>query len=159
MILITRPFRIDDYIEAQGYSGTVEEIHITNTKLRTPDNKVVYIPNGTLSSGSVVNYSEKDVRRLDFKFSIAYSSDFEKAKEILLGLCLAHGKVLQDPAPFVRVAEHGASSVNITTRVWVKSGDYWSVHFDMLEAVKKAFDEQSIQIPFHQLDVHLKQEA
>lgn len=159
MILITRPFRIDDYIEAQGYSGTVEDIHITNTKLRTPDNKVVYIPNGTLSSGSVVNYSEKDLRRLDFKFSIAYSSDFEKAKEILLKLCMEHEKVIQDPAPFVRVAEHGASSVNIATRVWVKSGDYWSVHFDMLEAVKKAFDEQGIQIPFHQLDVHLKQEA
>lgn len=156
MLLITRPFRIDDYIEAQGYSGTVEDIHITNTRLRTPDNKVVYIPNGTLSSGTVVNYSEKDLRRVDFKFSIAYDNDFELAKRLIADICNAHEKVLKEPAPFVRVSEHGASSIQIVTRVWVKNADYWDVNFDILEKVKKVFDENGIEIPFNQLDVHVK---
>ena len=157
MILITRPFRIDDYIEAQGYAGTVEDIHITNTRLRTPDNKVIYIPNGALSTGSVINYSEKDTRRVDFTFSIAYSADFGKARELILALFEAHELVLKDPAPFVRMSEHAASSINITARAWVKSADYWTVHFDLLEAVKKSFDENGIEIPFNQLDVHVVQ--
>lgn len=157
LILITRPFRIDDFIEAQGHTGTVEDIHITHTKLRTPDNKVVYIPNGTLSSGNIINYSEKDIRRVDLTFSIAYSADFEKAKRTVLDVCLAHGKVLRDPEPFVRISEHGASSVQIVTRVWTLSADYWTVYFDLLESVKRVFDEQKIEIPFPQLDVHLKQ--
>ena len=157
MILITRPFRIDDYIEAQGYAGTVEDIHITNTRLRTPDNKVIYIPNGALSTGSVINYSEKDTRRVDFSFSIAYSADFGKARELILALFEAHELVLKDPAPFVRMSEHAASSINITARAWVKNADYWTVHFDLLEAVKKSFDENGIEIPFNQLDVHVVQ--
>lgn len=157
MILITRPFRIDDYIEAQGYAGTVEDIHITNTRLRTPDNKVIYIPNGALSTGSVINYSEKDTRRVDFSFSIAYSADFDKARELILALCKGHELVLQDPAPFVRMSEHAASSINVVARVWAKSADYWTVHFDLLEAVKKSFDENGIEIPFSQLDVHVVQ--
>ncbi len=157
MLLITRPFRIDDYIEAQGYAGTVEEIHITNTKLRTPDNKVVYIPNGALSSGNIVNYSEKDTRRVDLTFSIAYSNDFEQAKKLVSDICEAHELVLKDPAPMVRVSEHGASSVNIVTRVWTKNADYWTVHFDLLESVKKAFDANGVEIPFNQLDVHVRQ--
>ncbi len=156
LILITRPFRIDDYIEAQGYSGTVEDIHITHTRIRTGDNKVIYIPNGTLSSGSVVNYSIKDVRRVDLTFSIAYSNDFEKAKKIITELCEAHDMILKDPAPFVRVSEHSASSINIVTRVWTKQADYWQVHFDLLESVKTEFDKNGIEIPFDQLDVHVK---
>ena len=156
LILITRPFRIDDFIEAAGFSGTIEDIHITHTKMRTSDNKVVYIPNGTLSSSSVVNYSIKDVRRVDLTFSIGYANDFSKAKQIISELCNAHELVLSEPAPFVRVSEHGASSINIVTRVWVKSSDYWTVHFDLLESVKKAFDENGIEIPFNQLDVHVK---
>ena len=156
LILITRPFRIDDYIEAAGFSGTVEDIHITHTRLRTPDNKVIYIPNGTLSSSSIVNYSIKDVRRVDLSFSIGYANDFSKAKQIITDICNSHELVLPDPAPFVRVSEHGASSINIVTRVWVKSADYWTVNFDLLETVKKAFDENGIEIPFNQLDVHVK---
>ena len=156
MIILTRPFKIDDYIEACGEGGTVEEIHITQTKLRTPDNKVVYIPNGTLSSSQIINYSEKDTRRVDNTFSIAYSNDFEAAKKIILDICENHELVLKDPAPFIRVSAHSASSIDIVTRVWVKSSDYWTVHFDLLEAVKEAFDKNGIEIPFNQLDVHVK---
>ena len=156
MIILTRPFKIDDFIEAQGYSGTVEEIRITNTRLRTGDNKVVYIPNGTLSSGSIVNYSEKDTRRVDFTFSIGYADDFEKAKKIITDICAAHALVLKEMPIFVRMSEHAASSINIVTRVWVKSGDYWTVNFDIMEAVKAAFDKEGIEIPFNQLDVHVK---
>ena len=156
IIILTRPFRVDDLIEAQGVTGTVEDIHITCTRVRTGDNKVVYLPNGALSSGTIINYSEKDTRRVDLTFSIGYANDFEKAKAIVLDVCNAHGLVLKDPAPMVRVSEHGASSINLLTRVWVKNADYWTVHFDLLEAVKKAFDEQGIEIPFDQLDVHVK---
>jgi small conductance mechanosensitive channel len=157
LIIVTRPFKIDDFIEAQGVCGTVEDIHMVCTKLRTPDNKVVYLPNGALSSGNIINYSEKDTRRVDFTFSIAYDADFEKAKAIVLDLLVNHELTLDDPAPFVRVSEHGASSINITARAWVKSADYWTVNFDTIEAVKKAFDENGIEIPFDQLDVHVKQ--
>ena len=156
MIIITRPFKIDDYIEALGHSGTVEEIRITQTKLRTPDNKVVYMPNGSLSSAEIVNYSEKDVRRLDNTFSIAYNCDFEKAKQILTNICLEHELILKDPAPFVRVSKHGSSSIDIVTRVWTKSEDYWTVNFDLLEKVKTEFDANGIEIPFEQLDVNIR---
>ncbi len=156
LIILTRPFRIDDFIEAQGYSGTVEDIHITNTKLRTPDNKIVYIPNGALSSGSIVNYSVKDIRRVDEVFSISYSADFNKAKQIITEIAEAHPLVLKDPAVFVRVSEHAASSINITSRVWVNNADFWTVKFDLLESVKARFDAEGIEIPFNQVDVHIK---
>ena len=156
LIILTRPFRVDDFIEAQGYSGTVEDIHITCTKLKTPDNKVVYVPNGALSSGTIVNYSEKDLRRVDFTFSIGYGDDFEKAKSIVANIFTAHELVLDNPAPMVRVSEHGASSINLVARCWVKSSDYWTVNFDVIESVKAAFDKEGIEIPFNQLDVHVK---
>lgn len=157
LILITRPFRIDDFIEAQGYSGTVEDIHITVTRLRTGDNKVVYIPNGALSTGTIVNYSEKSTRRVDLTFSIGYENDYEAAKEIILGIAEEHELILSDPAPFVRVSAHGQSSIDLVVRVWVNSADYWTVNFDMLERVKTAFDKAGIEIPYNQLDVHVKQ--
>ncbi|MBQ7333481.1 MAG: mechanosensitive ion channel [Clostridia bacterium] len=156
LIILTRPFRVDDYIEAQGYSGTVEDIHITNTKLRTPDNKIVYIPNGSLSSGPITNYSLQDTRRVDEVFSIAYSADYAKAKEIISDICENHPLVLKDPAPFIRMSEHAASSINVTMRVWTKNADYWTVKFDILEAVKAKFDAEGIEIPFNQMDVHIK---
>ncbi|MBE7090429.1 MAG: mechanosensitive ion channel [Clostridiales bacterium] len=158
MIILTRPFKLDDYIEAQGKAGTVVDIRITNTKLLTPDNKVIYIPNGALSTGDIVNYSEKDTRRVDLTFSIGYADDSEKAKQIIRELCDMHDLVLKDPAPFVRMGEHAASSINITTRVWVKSADYWTVYFDLLEQVKAEFDKQGIEIPFEQVDVHIKKD-
>ena len=129
---------------------------MTTTRLRTGDNKVVYLPNGALSSGTIVNYSEKDLRRVDLTFSIAYENDFDKAKAIIGDLCEKHELILKDPAPFIRVSEHAASSINIVTRVWVKSADYWTVNFDLVEGVKKAFDEQGIEIPYNKLDVTVK---
>ncbi|MBE5756871.1 MAG: mechanosensitive ion channel [Clostridiales bacterium] len=156
MLIITRPFKVDDYIEAQGYEGTVEDIRITSTRIRTVDNKVIYIPNGALSSGTIVNYSEKELRRVDLTFSIGYANDFEKAKNIIQNICDKHDLVLKDPAPFIRVNEHGASSINLTTKVWTKQEDYWTVKFDLLESVKKEFDKEGIEIPYNQLDVHVK---
>ncbi len=156
MIILTRPFKIDDYIEACGVGGTVEEIRITQTKLRTPDNKVVYIPNGTLSNSEIVNYSEKETRRVEHTFSVSYDTDFEKAKSIILDVCADNQLILTDPAPFVKVCKHNNSSVDIVTRVWVKSEDYWTVHFDLLEKVKVAFDKKGIEIPFDQLDINIK---
>lgn len=159
LLVFTRPFKVDDYIEVEGtnsVAGTVEDIRIVSTKLRTPDNKVIYVPNGTLSNSNIINYSEKDTRRVDFAFSIAYENDFEKAKALIAAICSSHALVLADPAPFIRVSEHGDSGVKITTRVWVKSKDYWTVKFDILESVKKTFDESGITIPYSQLDVHLK---
>ncbi len=156
IILVTRPFKVDDFIEAQGYSGTVEDIHIMTTKIVTGDNKVVYIPNGPLSSGNIVNYSVKDTRRVDFKFSIGYGNDFEKAKQIVMDICTSHELTLDTPAPMVRVSEHAESSISIVARVWVDQADYWTVNFDILEAVKTAFDKEGIEIPFNQLDVHIR---
>ena len=159
LIILTRPFKIDDYIEAQGHAGTVVDIHITNTKLLTPDNKVIYLPNGALANGDIVNYSEKDTRRVDFLFSIGYGDDFEKAKQIIRNICTSHELVLKDVEPFIKVKEHGASSINIVTRVWTKNSDYWTVFFDITEQVKTAFDKEGIEIPFNQLDVHIKKDA
>ena len=158
LIIFTRPFKIDDYIEAQGKEGTVIEIKITCTKLLTPDNKVIYLPNGALANGDIVNYSEMDRRRVDFMFSVGYNNDFEKAKKIITDICLSHELVLKDKEPFVRVKEHGASSINIATRVWANTADYWTVYYDITEQVKTAFDKEGIEIPFNQLDVHIKKE-
>ena len=159
IIIFTRPFKIDDYIEVEGsVSGTVEDIQIVCTKLRTPDNKVIYVPNGTRSNSNIINYSEKPTRRVDFSFSISYDNDFEKAKTLVSEICSSHNLVLSDPAPMVRVSEHGPSSVNLTARVWSNNDDYWTVKFDILEAVKKAFDENGISIPYNQLDVHVKKD-
>lgn len=157
IIIFTRPFKLDDYIEVEGsVSGTVEDIQIVCTKLRTPDNKVIYVPNGTLSNSNIINYSEKPTRRVDFSFSISYDNDFEKAKALVSEICSSHPLALSDPAPMVRVSEHGPSSVNLTARVWSNNEDYWTVKFDILESVKKAFDENGISIPYNQLDVHVK---
>ncbi len=156
LILITRPFKDDDYIDACGYSGTVEDIRICHTKLRTTDNKVIYLPNGKLSTSEIVNYSEKDLRRVDLTFSISYSDDFEKAKKVIEDVWNQNELILKDPAPSVRVSAQSASSIDLTAKVWCKNEDYWTVNFDMLEQVKTAFDQNGIQIPFNQLDVHIK---
>lgn len=157
LILVTRPFKVDDFIEAQGVSGTVADIHIVSTKLITGDNKVVYIPNGALANGNIVNYSEKDTRRVDLDFSVAYNADSEKAKAIISEILTKHELVLKDPAPFVRMSEHGKSAIVIKSRAWVNSADYWTVYFDVLESVKAEFDKNGIEIPFDQVDVHIKE--
>lgn len=158
LIIFTRPFKVDDYVEVEGSSiaGTVEEIRIVSTKLRTPDNKVIYVPNGTLSNSNIINYSEKPTRRVDFDFGIAYESDFEKARELIYNLLASHELTLDDPAPVVRMSGHGDSAVNITARVWVNSDDYWTVKWDILEASKRMFDENNIEIPYNKIDVNVK---
>jgi small conductance mechanosensitive channel len=158
ILIFTRPFKVDDYIEVEkdGVSGTVEDIQIVYTKLRTPDNKVIYIPNGTLSSSEIINYSEKETRRVDFNFSIAYESDFIEAKRLITDLLKSHELTLDDPEPVVRVSDHGDSGVEITARVWVRSEDYWTVKWDILEASKTLFDESGIEIPYNKLDVNVK---
>ena len=156
LILVTRPFKVDDFIEAQGISGVVSEIHITSTKIITGDNKVIYVPNGTLANGTIINYSEKDTRRVDIDFSISYSADSEKAKAIVMDILTSHDKVLKDPVPFVRMGAHGQSDIVIKSRAWVNSGDYWTVYFDVLETVKAEFDKNGIEIPFNQLDIHIR---
>ena len=156
LILVNRPFKVDDFIEAQGVSGTVADIYLISTKVVTPDNKVVHIPNGSLANGNIINYSEKDLRRVDFCFSIAYDADYDKARSVIEDILKSHELVLDDPAPFVRMSKHAASSIDITARAWVKSGDYWTVNFDVLEKVKAEFDKNQIEIPFEQLDVHVK---
>lgn len=156
LLLITRPFKDDDYIAACGYEGTVEDILICNTKLRTPDNRVIYLPNGKLSTSEIVNYSEKDLRRVDLTFCIAYSNDFEKAKQIISDVAAKEERILTDPAGTVRLSKHGESSLEICAKFWCKNSDYWDVYFNLTENVKKAFDENGIEIPFNQLDVHVK---
>ena len=155
LIVVLRPFRLGDYIEAQGEEGTVEEISIFYTYLVTPDNKAIMIPNGSLLNGNITNYSTKSVRRVDLLYSVSYGEDFERAKAAILDVISKNEMILKEPAPLVRVKTHGASSIDIVTRVWVESGDYWSVYFQMQEDVKKRFDADGISIPFPQLDVHL----
>ena len=156
VIILTRPFKVDDYIEAQDYSGTVEEIRLNTTKIVTPDNKVIYIPNGALSSGTIINYSEKNIRRIEFEFCISYTADFEKAKSIVEKILLEHHLVKKEIPIFVRMSEHADSSIKIKARAWVDNAKYWDLNFDIIEAVKKEFDNNNIEIPFNQLDVHIK---
>lgn len=155
MILIFRPFKVGDFIDAQGYTGTVNAIQIFNTILKTPDNKTIIIPNGGLSTSSMVNYSTEATRRVDWTFGIAYGDDIDKAKEVLRELLVANDKVFKDPEPFIELGELADSSVNFTVRAWVNAADYWVVHFYMLENVYRKFAEVGLNIPFPQLDVHL----
>ena len=155
MILTFKPFKVGDYIEAQGFAGTVNAVHIFNTILKTPDNKTIVIPNGGLSTSSMVNYSTEPTRRVDWTFGIAYGDDIDKAKEVLLALLHANEKVLKDPEPFVQLGELGDSSVNFKVRAWVNSADFWAVYFSVIENVYRRFGEVGLNIPFPQMDVHL----
>nr|WP_321450934.1 mechanosensitive ion channel domain-containing protein [uncultured Carboxylicivirga sp.] len=159
ILLILRPFKVGDFIEAQGYMGTVQEIQVFNTILLTPDHKKVIIPNGGLSTGAMINYSAQPTRRVDFTFGIGYGDDIDKAKQVILDVIKKNEMILTDPEPFIGVVGHGDSSVNIVTRVWANSTDYWTVYFYMMEYVKKEFDAQGVSIPFPQRDVHIIKEA
>jgi small conductance mechanosensitive channel len=155
LLLTLRPFKVGDYIEANGYSGTVESIQVLYTNIVTVDNKVIYVPNGNLSNASIVNYSVKDTRRVDLKFGVGYESDTKCVQEVLKEIVAAHALVLKDPEPFVRMSEHGDSAIVFTVRIWVNAGDYWSVYFDLIENVKQRFTEEEISIPYPQMDVHI----
>ena len=155
MILLFKPFKVGDLIEAQGYLGIVDEIQIFNTILKTPDNKTVIIPNGGLSTSSMVNYSTEDNRRVDLSIGIAYGDDVEKARKILNKIAEEDNRILKDPAPFIGLSELGDSSVNLTYRVWVNGDNYWPVFFELQEKVYNEFNKNGINIPFPQMDVHL----
>ena len=157
MILLFKPFKVGDFINAQGYSGTVKSIQIFNTILNTPDKQTIIIPNGGLATGSLTNFSTEPQRRVDWTFGIGYGDDVDKAKEVLMKLINGDSRILKDPEPFIAVAELGDSSVNLTTRVWVNSADYWGVFFDMNEKVYKTFAKEGLNIPYPQMDVHVSQ--
>lgn len=155
IILILKPFKAGDVVEAQGYIGSVKEILIFNTILTTFDNKTIILPNGGLATGSMVNYTTQVTRRVDWKFGIAYGDNSDTAKRILLELINEDPRVLRDPEPFVALSELGDSSVNFVLRAWVNAPDYWGVFFDMNEKVYKTFEKEGLHIPFPQMDVHL----
>ena len=157
MIMIFRPFKIGDFIEGNGVSGTVEDITMFYTIIKTGDNKVITVPNGALSNGNITNYSAKDIRRVDLTLSAAYGTDVNKVKMLLMKLALENKLVLKTPEPFVALKEHGASSIDFVLRVWVNSADYWTVNFGMLETIYNEFNANGIEIPFPQMDVHVKQ--
>jgi len=155
MLVIFRPFKNGDFIDAGGIMGVVEQIGIFSTTMRTPDNREVIVPNGAIYGSTITNFSARDTRRLDLVFGIAYGDDLRRAKEIIGQVLAAEPRVLAEPAPLVAVGELGESSVNLVVRPWVGNGDYWDVKFALTEAVKLAFDAQGISIPFPQMDVHL----
>ena len=155
LILLFKPYRVGDFIEAAGHLGSVKEIQIFNTVLKTPDNKTIVIPNGALSNASIVNFSTEPTRRVDMTFGIGYSDDIKKAKEVLNNLIKSDGRILSDPEPVIVLSELGDSSVNFTLRLWCNSADYWGIYFEMMEKVKLEFDSQGISIPFPQRDVHV----
>lgn len=158
IIIFMRPFKLDDYINCQGVDGTVEDIRLFYTYLRTPDNKVIMVPNGALANGNITNYSIKETRRLDTVYQISYADDVNKAIKVIHEVLAKHSEILLDPAPFVRMSQCDSSSINITSRVWVKQADYWDVHFDLIQEVKEAFDANNITVPYNQLDVHIVNE-
>ena len=158
MLIIFKPIKVGDYIKGGGAAGSVETIGIFVTTLVTPDNKVIYIPNSTLTGSNIINYSVKDTRRVDMVFGIGYSDDIDKAKSTIQSVLESDSRILKDPAPKIVVSELADSSVNFNVRPWVNSADYWGVYFDMTEQSKKKFDEPNISIPFPQRDIHMYQE-
>ena len=155
LIMIFKPIKIGDFIEAQGESGTVKEIEIFTTKLNTPDNKEVIIPNGALSNGNIVNYSTEATRRVDFTFGVGYDSDIRKTKEIIFDVINNHPLILKEPATAVNLSELADSSINFFTRAWVKKEDYWTVKFDVIEQTKEALDAAGIDIPYpHRVNIN-----
>jgi len=155
MLMIFKPFKVGDYIDAQGYTGIVSEIQIFNTILKSLDNKTIIIPNGGLSTSSMTNYSTEPTRRVDWTFGIGYGDDVSKTKEVIKKLCDEDSRILKNPESFIAVSELGDSSVNFAVRAWVKADDYWGVFFDMNEKVYKTFEKENLNIPFPQMDVHL----
>lgn len=155
MILIFRPYRIGDYIQAQGQEGTVKEIHIFNTEIITIDNKTVFIPNGGLSSNVIVNYNNKTTRRIDLLIGVEYGTDYDFAKSTINDILQSDERILPDPAPFIALKTLNESSVDILIRAWVNTPDYWDVYFNLNEQIYKTFGKKGIGIPFPQMTVHL----
>lgn len=159
MLIIFRPFKAGDFVEAGGTMGIIEEIGIFSTLMKTPDNKQIFVPNSGITGSNITNYSAKDTRRVDLVFGIGYDDDLKKAREILERLLKEDDRILKDPAPVVAVGELADSSVNFLVRPWVNSADYWGVYWDLTEKVKLTFDAEGISIPYPQQDVHMHQVA
>ncbi|MBQ3046299.1 MAG: mechanosensitive ion channel [Clostridia bacterium] len=157
-IIVNKPFKSGDYIDIGTVSGSVQEIKMMYTTLVTIDNKRVIVPNSTITSSNIINYNAESKRRIDFVFSISYDADISKTREVLLEVIRKNDLILKTPEPLIAVKEHAASSVNLACLVWCNSNDYWSVFYSMQEDVKKAFDENSIPIPYGQLDIHVIKE-
>ena len=156
MVLLFRPYKVGDYIEAQGQAGTVKEIQIFNTLLQTPDNRIIIVPNGPLSTGIINNYSRENTRRIDLSYSISYGDDYELAKSVLLDIIGKDERIAKTPAPFVELGSLGASSIDITVRVWCNAADYWAIYFDMNKTVYKTFPEKGLNFPFNTMTVEMK---
>jgi small conductance mechanosensitive channel len=158
LIVTFRPIRVGDYFEGAGTAGTVEHIQIFSTTARTPDNKVIIIPNGKLLSDNIVNYSMKEIRRVDMTVGVSYADPIDKVKEVLADILAKESRILQDPSPIIGLIQLADSSVNFAVRPWVKTEDYWAVYFDLHETIKKRFDAEGISIPFPQQDIHVYKE-
>lgn len=154
IVLLLRPYKVGDWIESQGVSGAVRSIQIFHTVLTTADNKVIYIPNGALSSGTVINYSREETRRVDWTVGVEYGENMEKVEEVVQKILAADSRILKDPAPFIALGALDVSSVNVTIRVWVKNADYWSVFFDTQKKIYATFNQEGIGFPFPQLTIH-----
>lgn len=155
MLIVFRPFKLGDYVEVGGVAGSVDKISIFSTRLKTPDNKVVTVPNGNIFGNTMTNYSEESTRRIDLVVGISYGSDLLKAKSLLDEIVGSHEKVLKDPAYRIAVSELADSSVNFIVRPWVNAADYWDVRFELLETIKLRFDAEGIEIPFPQMALHI----
>ncbi len=159
MLIIFRPFKLGDFVEAGGVSGVVEDIRIFHTVLKTGDNREITMPNAQIYSGTIVNFSARETRRIDLVIGIGYDDDIRKARDLITQVVEADATVLKDPAPTIMLLELGESSVDFAVRPWVKSGDYWTTRAALLEAIKAAFDEQGINIPYPQRDIHMIQQS
>ncbi len=155
LLIVFRPFKVGDYIEGGGVAGTVEALHIFTTRLATPDNKTIIVPNSKLTGDNIVNYSTKGTRRVDMVFGIGYGDDIDKARNIITEILSQDERILQDPPMKIAVSELADSSVNFIARPWVNAADYWNVYFETTEKVKKRFDAEGVSIPFPQRDVHV----
>ena len=157
-VMVSRPFAVGDYVEAGGVSGTVSEIGLVYTKLKTIDNKIIFIPNGEISGEKIVNYNKQEQRRVDLTFTVSYDADPERVKEIMRQVIGAHPKALFTPEPFVRTTSLGESSVGYTLRVWCATQDYWELYYDLLEQVRAAFDREGVELTYNHLNVHIMEE-
>ncbi|MEJ2764024.1 small-conductance mechanosensitive channel MscS [Photobacterium sp. MCCC 1A19761] len=155
LIVAFRPFKSGDYVEVGGVAGSVESIQVFSTVLKTPDNKMVVVPNSAVIGGPITNYSRHQTRRIDYVIGVSYKADLKKTKAVLTRVVAADPRVLQDPKPTIGVVALADSSVNFVVRPWVNTTDYWAVYFDLLQAIKEELDKEGIEIPFPQMDVHL----
>jgi len=156
LIMIFKPYKMGDFIEAQGEMGTVKKIEIFTTKLNSPDNKEIIIPNGTISNGNITNYSTESTRRVDITMGVSYDADIKQTKDLLMKILTDHPKVLKNPEPSIFLGELADSSVNYKVRPWVQAEDYWDVYFEVMETCKIELDKAGIEIPYPQMDIHKK---